>query len=110
MRLSLLGTSVTYIQEVNSKITSLLKFFLKTLTINIINGMKKMANNKYIVEMQVSVTEFYKIESDVALTEHEALFRAVSRNKPDEVDTGTGETPYEVIVIKGKLEKEPSLD
>jgi len=83
---------------------------LKTLTINIINGMKKMANNKYIVEMQVSLTEIYKIESDVALTEHEALFRAVSRNKPDEVDTGTGETPYEVIVIKGKLEKEPSLD
>jgi len=55
--------------------------------------MKKMANNKYIVEMQVSVTEIYKIESDVALTEHEALFRAVSRNKPDEVDTGTGENP-----------------
>ena len=41
-----------------------------TLTRNTTNGMSKMTN-KYIVEIQVTGTEIYEIESDVSLTEHE---------------------------------------
>lgn len=71
--------------------------------------MKKMANNKYIVEMQVSLTEVYEIESEIPLTEQELLWRAVNRDKPDDVDTGNGDTPYTVSVLKGKMEVDESL-
>jgi len=47
--------------------------------------MKKMANNKYIVEMQVSLTEVYEIDSEIPLTEQELLWRAVNRDNPDDV-------------------------
>ena len=71
--------------------------------------MKKMANNKYIVEMQVSLTEVYEIESEIPLTEQELLWRAVNRDKPDDVQ-GNGDTPYTVSVVEGKLEVDESLN
>ena len=71
--------------------------------------MKKMANNKYIVEMQVSLTEVYEIESEIPLTEQEHLWRAVNRDNPADVQ-GNGDTPYTVSVLKGKMEVDESLN
>ena len=70
--------------------------------------MKKMANNKYIVEMQVSLTEVYEIDSEIPLSEQELLWRAVNRDKPDD-DLGNGDTPYTVSVLEGKMEVDESL-
>ena len=71
--------------------------------------MKKMANNKYIVEMQVSLTEVYEIESEIPLTEQELLWSAVNRDNPEHVQVN-GDTPYTVSVLKGKMEVDESLN
>ena len=86
---------------------SLLRFFLMTLTRNTTNGMSKMTN-KYIVEIQVTGTEIYEIESDVSLTEHELVYRAINKDKPDNWKTN-GDSPYSISVMEGKLEIDESL-
>ena len=74
-----------------------------TLTRNTTNGMSN--KNKYIIEIHVSNTEIYEIESDVPLTEHELVYR----DQPDDWKTNS-DSPYNIQVIEGKLEVDESLN
>ena len=70
--------------------------------------MSKMTN-KYIVEIQVTGTEIYEIESDVPLTEHELVYRAINKDQPDDWKTNS-DSPYNISVIEGKIEIDESLE
>ena len=79
-----------------------------TLTRNTTNGMSKMTN-KYIAEIHVSNTEVYEIKSDVPLTEHELVYRAINKDQPDDWKTNS-DSPYNISVIEGKIEIDESLE
>jgi len=64
--------------------------------------------NKYIIEIHVSNTEIYEIESDVPLTEHELVYRAINKDQPDDWKTNS-DSPYSISVMEGKLEIDESL-
>ena len=78
-----------------------------TLTKNTTSGMNN--KNKYIIEIHVSNTEIYEIESDVPLTEHELVYRAINKDQPDDWKTNS-DSPYNIQVIEGKMEVDESLN
>jgi hypothetical protein len=61
--------------------------------------------NKYLIELEVSFREIYRINSDIPLTKGEVLAR-VNAHKPDEIDTDRDSISPNILVIKGSLEEE----